>query len=45
MGIEEKTPDLLALLIAYAGGSSPAVAVTPRPPTPAVTHISPADAT
>ena len=34
MGFEEKTPDLLALLTAHAGGSSPVVAMTPRPPTP-----------
>lgn len=44
MGIVEKSPDLLALLIAYAGGSSPAVAVTPRPLTLAVSRTSPANA-
>ena len=44
MGIAEKSPDLLALLIAYAGGSSPAVAVTPRPLTPVVSRTSPANA-
>ena len=44
MGFEEKTPDLLALLIAYTGGSSLAVAVVPHPPTPATTHTSPTDA-
>ena len=31
MGFEEKTPNLLALLIAYTRGSSPAVAVPPCP--------------
>ena len=45
MGFEEKTPDLLAQLTAHAGGSSPAVAMTPRPPTPVATHASHADAT
>jgi len=43
VGFEKKTPDLLALLTAHAGGSSPAVVVT-RPPTPAAKHTSPADA-
>ena len=43
MGFEEKTPDLLALIMAHVGGSSLAVAVT-WPPTLAATHTSPADA-
>ena len=38
MGFEEKTPDLLALLTAHAGSSSPVVAMTPRPPTPVTTR-------
>ena len=33
MVLEEKTPDLLALLTAHAGGNAPAVPVVPRPPT------------
>ena len=40
MGFEKKTPDLLALLTADAGGSFPVVAVVPQPPTPAATHTS-----
>ena len=44
MGFEEKTLDLLAMLIAHVGGFSPAVVVTPYLPTPAVTHTSPANA-
>ena len=40
MGFEEKTPDLLALLTAHAGGSFPTMAVVTRPPTLAVTCIS-----
>ena len=43
MCFKEKTPDLLVLLTAHAGGSSPAVAVVPRPPTPAATHVSSVD--
>ena len=43
MGFEEKTPDLLALLTAHAGGSSPIVVMTPRLPTLIATHTSPAD--
>ena len=35
MVFEEKTPDLLALLIAHAGGNASVVPVIPRPPTPA----------
>ena len=44
MGFEEKTPDLLALLMAHVGGSSLAMAIAPQPPTPATTHTSPVDA-
>ena len=44
MGFEEKTPDLLAQLTAHAGGSSPAVAMTPHPPTPVAIHASHVDA-
>ena len=44
MGFEEKTPDLLALLTAYTGGSTPAVVVVPRPPILALTRASSADA-
>ena len=40
MGFEEKTLDLFSLLMAHIGGSSLAVAVVPRPPTPAMTHAS-----
>lgn len=35
MIIEEKTPDLLALLTAHDGGNAPTVPVVPQPPTPA----------
>ena len=45
MGFEEKTPDLLALLTAHAEGSSPAVAMTPHPPTLVAMHASHAGAT
>ena len=38
MGFEEKTPDLLALLTAHAGGSFPTVVVVTQPPTPAPTR-------
>lgn len=38
MGFEEKTPDLMALLNAHAGGNILIVAVVPRPLTPAATH-------
>ena len=44
MVLEEKTPDLLALLIAHARGASPAIPVVPRPPTPTPTHASSSDA-
>lgn len=44
LGFEEKTPDLLTLLTAYAGGSSPAVVVPPQLTTPAMTRTSPAKA-
>lgn len=40
MKIEEKIPDLLALLTTHTGGSSLAVAVVTRPPTPAPTRMS-----
>lgn len=40
MVLEEKTLDLLALLTAHAGGTSPAVPVVPRPPTPAPIRAS-----
>ena len=43
MGFEEKTPDLFALLITHVGGFAPVVAMVPRPPTPATTHMSSAD--
>ena len=44
MSFEEKTPDLLTLLTAYAGGTSLAVAVTPCPLTPTATSTSSTDA-
>ena len=44
MGFQEKTPDLLALLSAHAGGSSSATAVPPRLPTPPAPRTSPTDA-
>ena len=44
MGFEEKTLDLLAMLIAHVGGFSPAVVVTPYLPTAAIMHTSPANA-
>ena len=40
MGFKEKTPNLLGLLIAHAGGSSLVVAMVPGPPTSAATHMS-----
>ena len=45
MGLEEKTLDLLALLTAHDGGSSPVVKVVPRSPTPSPTRTSSVDAT
>ena len=45
MSFEKKTLNLLALLAAHTGGSSPTITATPRPPTPAATHILPADVT
>ena len=44
MGFEEKTLDLLALLTAHTGGSSPTVVVVTWPPTLAATHTSTTDA-
>lgn len=44
MGFEEKTPDLLVVLIAHAEGSTPTVVVVPQPPTLAATHMSSANA-
>ena len=44
MVLKEKTPDLLELLTAHAGVTSPAVPVVPQPPTPAPTHSSSGDA-
>ena len=44
IGFEEKSPDLLTLLIAQAGGSSPAVAMVPQSPTSTAAHMSFADA-
>lgn len=44
MGFEEKTLDLLALLTAHVGGSSPAVPVVTRPHTPTPTHTSSVEA-
>ena len=37
MVLEEKTPNLLALLTAHAGGSTPTVSMVPRLPTPTPT--------
>ena len=45
MVLEEKTPDLLALLTAHAGGNSPVVPVVPQPPTPAPGHAATTKAT
>ena len=44
VGFKEKTLDLLALLTAHVGGSSPVVAVVTWPLTPVATHTFPADA-
>ena len=44
MGFEEKTPNLLDLLMAHTGGFSPAIPVVPQPPTPALTRASSIDA-
>ena len=43
MGFEEKIPDLFALLTTHVGGFALVVAMVPRPPTPATTHMSSAD--
>ena len=40
---EEKTLDLLALLITHVGGVSLAVSVVPRPPNLAPTRVSSSD--
>ena len=40
MVLEEKTPDLLALLTTHAGDDSPVVPIVPRPPTPAPAHAT-----
>ena len=40
MGFKEKTLDLLTLLTAYAGGSSPAMLVVTQPTTPTPTRTS-----
>ena len=44
MVLEEKTPDLLALLTTYAGGNTLVVPVVTWPPTPAPIHTSVVDA-
>ena len=44
MVFEERTPDLLALLTAHAGGASLAISVVPRPLTPTLTRASSSDA-
>ena len=44
MEFEEKTPDLLALLIAYVRGISLAIPVVPRSPTPTSVRASSSDA-
>ena len=44
MEFEEKTPDFLALLIAYIRGISLAILVVPRPPTLALVRASFGDA-
>ena len=43
MVLEEKTPDLLALLTTYAGGNSPVVLVGLRPPTLAPAQVATAE--
>ena len=44
MVLEEKMPDLLALLTAHIGGDALVVPIVPRPPTLGPSHISTADA-
>lgn len=44
MVLEEKTPDLLALLTTHAGGNTPTVPMVPRPPAPAPTRAPSSDA-
>ena len=44
MVLEEKTPNLLALLTAYAGGDSSVVLVVPQPPTPTSAQAATAEA-
>ena len=41
---EERTPELLALLFAHAGGDAPVVPIVPWPPTRAPSHIPTANA-
>ena len=43
MVLEEKTPDLLALLTTHPGGAFPTILVMPRPPTPTPTIASSGD--
>ena len=43
MGFEEKTPYLFALLTTHVGGFALVVAMVPRPPTSATTHMSSAN--
>ena len=45
MVLEEKTPDLLALLTAHAGGDSSIVLIVPRPLTLALAHAAIANVT
>lgn len=45
MVLEVKTPNLLALLIAHAGGDSPMVLIVPRPPTLALAYAATIDVT
>ena len=44
MVLEEKMPDLLALLTAHVGGDTSVVPIVTWPPTPAPSHIPTADA-
>ena len=45
MVLEEKTPDLLALLTTHAEGDYPAMLIIPQPPTPTPAHAATTDVT
>ena len=44
MVLEEKTPNLLALLTTHAGGNALTIPIVPQPPTPTPIHATSDDA-